>query len=59
MFVSNLITVLNYLQEFASAENRTREQAKIEHEAVEIVPERGAMLEALRDEFPHINFTSK
>jgi tetratricopeptide (TPR) repeat protein len=44
---------------FAQAESRTRQAAGAEDAAVGEVPERAEMLEALRAEFPGIDFTAK
>jgi hypothetical protein len=41
------------------SEQRTRNEAVIEENAIRQVPERAPMVNALRNEFPHINFTLK
>jgi hypothetical protein len=42
-----------------SAEEASRAEACEEDAAIEQVPERAAMLESLRTEFPHISFSAK
>jgi hypothetical protein len=44
---------------FCKAELDTREKAQAEDRAVQEVPQRAGMLEALRDEFPNIQFSAK
>ena len=44
---------------FQKAEANTRSQSLSEDKAIQDVPERASMLEALRNEFPHIQFSAK
>lgn len=44
---------------FQESEEKTRSAAAVEEKAVAAVPERAEMLQALRNEFPHIDFTAK
>jgi hypothetical protein len=52
-------TWLVYVKVFCKAELDTREKAQAEDRAVQEVPQRAGMLEALRDEFPNIQFSAK
>ena len=49
----------NYVQEMDDSYLRTAQAVKQEDAAVEEVPERAAMLEAMRKEFPTIDITAR
>ena len=56
---AEISTLIQAKQAFLDAELQTRTAAQIEHDAIEEVPERAEMLEALRKEFPSIVFSTK
>ena len=46
-------------QDMNESHARTHQAAVLEDSAIRDVPERAAMLEAMRKEFPHIDITAK